>query len=301
MGILGVALLLMQVCPLMAADKIKVVTTTSTFASIIQEIIRDKAEVYSIASPNRDIHFITPTPKDVMKLQKADIFVHAGLDLEAWRGPLVDAVGRSEFLWPGGEKQIDVSRGIPLLEIPANLSRIQGDIHAYGNPHYWLDPLNGKVIAENIEEEFSRIYPEDAVFFKKNLQEFKSKTDERIKIWESQIAPYKGAGVVPYHNSWPYFLQRFGFVTPAHLEPKSGIPPTLRHIQEVVRIMKEKKGRIIIKEIFHESRTPKKIAKETGAVIVTLATETGEGKGDYFSLFDENVHRLADAFSKTAK
>ena len=287
--------------PAQAADKIKVVATTRTLASITQEIVRDKAEVYSIASPHRDIHFVTPTPKDVMKMQAADVFVHGGLDLEAWRGPLVDAVGRSEFLWPGGEKQIDVSKGIHLLEIPASLSRIQGDIHAYGNPHYWLDPLNAKIIAQNIAEELGRIYPEDADLFRRNAKEFQNKIDQKMKEWESQAAPYKGSPLVVYHNTWPYFMERFGFAVLGFLEPQPGIPPTARHLQELTRIMKEKTAKVIVKEIFHESRAPKKLAKETGASILTLDTETGAVKADYFSLIDHNLQELIRALQSSKK
>lgn len=281
-----------------AADKIKVVTTSSTFASIAQDVARDKAEIYFIASPNRDIHFITPTPKDVMRLQKADVFIHAGLDLEAWRGPLVDAVGRSEFIGPG-ERAIDVSRGVPLLEIPTSLSRIQGDMHAFGNPHYWIDPLNAKIIAQNIADGLSRLYPEDADFFKNNAVVFQKKIDEKLKEWESQLAPYTGSSVVIYHNTWPYFMERFGFKIVGYLEPKPGIPPTARHLQELSKIMKDKSVKIIVKEIFHESRAPKKLARETNAAIVTLDTEPGEVHGDYFSLIDYNLQQIIQALQNS--
>ena len=284
-----------------AADKIKVVATTSTFASIAREIAGDRADIYSIASPHRDIHFFSPTPKDVMKVKGCDVFIHAGLDLEIWRGPLLDAAGKIHLMWPAGERQIDLSRGISLLEIPTGLSRAEGDIHAYGNPHYWLDPVNGKGIARNITDGLVKLYPQDADYFKKNLQAFDDKMDSKLQEWQARLAPYKGGNVVVYHNSWPYFTERFGLVTTGYLESKPGIPPTPRHIEELVRTMKSKGTKVIIKEAFYENRTPKKIAKETGAAIAALATETEEGQGDYFSLFDENTLRLADAFSKAAK
>ncbi len=286
--------------PLQAAEgKIKIVTTTSTFASIAQDIAQDKAEVYFIASPSRDIHFINPTPKDILKLKKADVFIHAGLDLEAWRIPLLDAVGRIDLMPPSGRKAIDLSKEIPLKEMPTSLSRIQGDIHAFGNPHYWLGPSNAKIIAANISEGLSRLYPEDANFFKKNAGEFSRKLDEKIKEWQTELAPYKGEGVVPYHNSWPYFMEEFGLETVGFLEPKAGIPPTPRHIEEIIQTMKEKKAKILVKEVFHEKRTPAKIAKATGATVVTLATEVGEIKdGNYMGLIDENVHQLVGAFKK---
>lgn len=286
---------------LFAAGKIKIAATTSTYASIAREITGDKAEIYSIASPHRDIHFVSPTPKDVMKVKNCDVFIHAGLDLEVWRGPLLDAVGRLDLMWPAGERQIDLSRGIALLEIPASLSRAQGDIHVHGNPHYWLDPVNGKGIAKNIADGLAGLYPQDADYFKKNLQAFDDKMDSKLKEWQDRLAPYKGRGVVVYHNSWPYFMQRFGLVTVGYLEFKPGIPPTPRHIEELIRTMKSKGVKILIKEEFYENRTPKKVAKETGAVIAVLETETEEAKGDYFSLFEGNIHRLAGALSEAEK
>jgi ABC-type Zn uptake system ZnuABC Zn-binding protein ZnuA len=288
-------LFLLRISPLFAVEKIKIVTTTSTLASLVNEITHEKAEVYFIASPNRDIHFIGVTPKDIVKVKKADVFIHQGLDLEAWRPPLLEAVGRLDFLHVG-EKAIDVSRGIPLLEVPTSLSRIQGDIHAFGNPHYWIDPLNAKIMAQNISEELAKIYPEDTDFFQKNFQEFSHKLDEKMKEWQNQISPYKGSAVIIYHNTWPYFMERFGLVIVGYLEPKPGIPPTAKHIEELTQIMKEKNVKVIVKEVFHESRAPKSLAKKTGAVIVTLDTEVGEIKGDYFTLIDYNIRELVQAF-----
>ncbi len=279
----------------LAADKIRIVTTTSTLASIAQAIAGDKADIYSIASPNRDIHFISPTPKDVIKVKKADVFIHGGLDLEAWRNPLLDAVGRTDLMPPNGPRAIDVSKGIPLLEVPTSLSRMQGDQHAFGNPHYWTDPRNAKTIARDIEEGLAGIDPEDADFFRKNAEAFQHKIDEKMKDWENQMAPYKGSPVVIYHNTWPYFMETFGLVIAGTLEPKPGIPPTPKHLQEVTKMMKEKNIKVIVKEVFHESRAPKKLAKETGAAIVILKTEAGQAQGDYFSFIDQNIQDLVKA------
>jgi hypothetical protein len=142
---------------------------TITFNDALEEQ-NVKADIYFVSSPKRDIHFFSPTPKDVLKVKKADVFIHGGLDLEMWRGPLLDAAGKREFI--NGERTIDVSQGIALLEIPTSLSRVQGDIHAFGNTHYWLDPRNGKIIANNIAEGLARIDPEEADFFKKNARDF---------------------------------------------------------------------------------------------------------------------------------
>lgn len=276
-----------------AADKIRIVTTTSTLASIAQAIVQDKAEIHSVAPPNRDVHFITPTPRDVLKTRKADVFIHGGLDLEVWRGPLLDAVGKKEFL--SGEKAIDASQGVTLLEVPSSVSRLEGDVHVFGNPHYWLDPLNAKIIAENIAERLARMDPEETVFFRENAGAFAQKMDEKMKDWERQTVSFKGQPVIVYHNSWPYFMERFGFVTVGFLEPKPGIPPTGRHLKEISATMKEKKVKLIVKEVFRESRAPKKLARETGAAVVSLATEPAQIHGDYFAFIEHNLQELEKA------
>ena len=286
---------------LFAVEKIKIVTTTSTFASITQAIAGEKAEIYYVASSKRDIHFISPTPKDVLKLKKANVFIHGGLDLETWRGPLIDASGRHDFMIPDG-RAIDVSQGIPLLEIPTSLSRAQGDIHAFGNPHYWLDPANGKIIARNIAEGLGILYPEDAEFFRKNAESFSASLDQEMEEWKRRMLPFQGKPVITYHNSWPYFINRFGLVVAGYLEPKPGIPPTPKHIQELVRIMKEKNVPIVIKEAFQENKTSQKLAKETQAAVLDLVTspEANKQVPDYFSMFDYNIRQF-ESISKTPK
>lgn len=276
-----------------AIEKIKIVTTTSTLASIAKDIAGEKAEIYSIASPKRDIHFVSPTPKDVVKLKKSDVFVHAGLDLEAWRNPLLDAVGRLDLMTTG-DHAIDVSKGVSLLEIPTSLSRAQGDIHAFGNPHYWLDPLNGKIIARNIAEGLARIFPGDADSFQKNADEFDRKIDGKMKEWSKSMAPFQGKAVVTYHNSWPYFTERFGLITVGHLEPKPGIPPTAKHFSKLIKLMKEKNVTLIFKESYQENKTPSRLGEETGAVVLALAQSVGNPKeaSDYFNMIEYNVRSI---------
>lgn len=281
---------------LFASDKIRAVTTTSVFADFVRQIGKDQVDVYSIASPNRDIHFITPTPKDVVKLKKADVFVHGGLDLEAWRAPLLDAVGRPEFLG-SEEKAIDVSKGISLLEIPQSLSRVQGDIHAFGNPHYWVNPENAKQSVANIAEKMAVLFPGKADFFRRNAEEYEMKLDQKIQDWTARLELYKGMPVITYHNSWPYFADRFGLEIAGYLEPKPGIPPTAKHLAELIKIMKEKKAKVIILEGFQEPGVAKKLAKETGAQVLTLSqTVTGKSENvDYLSMTESNVHQLESA------
>ena len=287
---------------LWAAKKIKIVATTNVLGDIASQIASDHAEIYSVCSPKRDVHFYAPTPRDVVKVKKADVLVHAGLDLEAWRGPMLDAAGRTDLMWPSGARQIDVSQNVPLLEVPTSLSRDQADIHVYGNPHYWPDPENGKIIARNIADGLSRLYPEDAAAFEKNYTAFASKLDESMKTWLKILEPYKGRNVVSYHKSLIYFTKRFGLLDDGELEPKPGIPPTAKHLAELENIMRRDNVRIILKEIFYENRTPEKVAKDTGASVVTFAQAIGdvEEAKDYISMIDYDARAVAEGFKRAA-
>ena len=293
----SLALILSQV--LYAADKLSVVATTTALADIANEVAQDKIHAYAIASPKQNIHHYAPTPKDVLKVKKADILIHEGLDLEAWRQPLLDAAGNTRFLGEG-QCSIDVSKGISLLEVPTSLSRAGGDIHAFGNPHYISDPESAKIIATNIAEGLARIAPENADFFMKNAEAFNRKMDEKIKTWKERLAHFNGAPIITYHRSWSYFAQRFGLVIVGEIEPKPGIPPTAKHLAEIIQLIREKKVKVIIKEPFEDTQAPKKIAQETGAQVVTLSQAVGEPKSakDYLSLMDQNVSLLQEAFER---
>lgn len=279
-----------------AQDKIRIVATTSVFADITKNIVGDFGDIYYVASPKRDIHFISPTPKDVLKVKKADVLIHAGLDLEAWRNPLLDAAGDAKFLGEG-QAAIDCSKGIELLEVPSSVSRAEGDIHLFGNPHYWVSPENAAIIAGNIANRFSELYPEKTDRFKTNADAFKAKLEEKAKGWKTEMSPYRGQTIITYHRNWTYFAKYFGLSIADQIEPKPGIPPTAKHISMLIQKIKEQKIRVIIRESYQEDRTPAKLARETGAKVVTLTQSVGEFKeaGDYFSMIDYDVKKITEA------
>jgi len=284
---------------LLADGKINVVATTTTLANITREIAGDKVHITAIASPKQNIHHYAPTPRDVLRVKEADVFIHEGLDLEAWREPLLDAAGNLRFL-DEGEYSIDVSVGVPLIEIPTSLSRSEGDIHLYGNPHYVADPENAKIIALNIAEGLAKVEPENAVFYRKNAEKFNQRLTVKIKEWEVRMAKFEGAPVVTYHRSWSYFVKRFHLSVIGEVEPKPGIPPTAKHIAELIQQIRSKKAEVIIKESFEENRTPRKIATETGIGVVNLSQSVGEPKEakDYVSLMEINISVLEDVFGR---
>jgi ABC-type Zn uptake system ZnuABC Zn-binding protein ZnuA len=284
---------------LLGAEKLDVVATTTTLASIAREVAQDKIRLQAIASPKQNIHHYAPTPKDVFRVKRADVFIHEGLDLEAWRQPLLDAAGNPRFLGDG-KYSIDVSRGISLLEIPTTLSRAEGDIHAFGNPHYIGDPENAKIIALNIAEGLAIVDPEKADFYRKNAVSFNERLDAKIKDWEARMTGFQGAPVVTYHRSWSYFVKRFGLSVIGEVEPKPGIPPTAKHLAGLIRQIKDKSAKVVIKEYFEENRTPKKISEETGARIINLSQAVGEPENakDYLSLMEQNISLLEEALGK---
>ncbi|MBI1977842.1 MAG: zinc ABC transporter substrate-binding protein [Candidatus Omnitrophica bacterium] len=281
---------------LWAADKIRVVATITTLADFIQQVTGDLADIYTIAAPKRNIHFYAPTPKDVLKVKKADVLVHTGLDLEAWRPPLLETAGNARFL--GEAKfEIDVSKGIKLVEVPTILSRSQGDLHIFGNPHYWVDPENAKIMLETIANRLSELYPEHASEFQKNAKAYRNKIDEKMKEWLAFMEQFRGSSVITYHKSWPYFADRFGLKIVEQLEPVPGIPPTAKHLAKLRSLIPEKNVKLIIKETFGENRTSEKLSRETGVKVAVLIQNPGAAKEvqDYFSMMDYNFNQIRKA------
>ena len=288
--------LLGLVAPASAAP-LKVVTTLSTFADLVKTIGGEQVEVSYVASPKFNPHFIEPKPSDVLKVKKADLFVHAGLDLELWRWPLVEAAGNREGM-PGGSRELDFSRGVKLLEVPqGSVSRAEGDIHLYGNPHYWLDPRNGKIMAQTIAEKLSELDPEHISFYNERMRVFTRQLDQRITEWESRTASILDRELVAYHNSWPYLMAFTGLKMQHYLEPKPGIPPTPRQVEFIERSIRERKIPVIVQESYFPKETAETVARRTGAKVILLCQNVGqipEAK-DYLAMMAYNVNQLVSA------
>ncbi|MBI4209831.1 MAG: zinc ABC transporter substrate-binding protein [Deltaproteobacteria bacterium] len=277
-----------------AQAQLKVVTTLSTFADLAKQVGGGPVEVSYIASPKFDPHFIEPKPSDVLKVKRADLFIHAGLDLELWRYPLVDAAGKSE-LRPGGSRELDLSRGIGLLQVPTQaLTRASGDVHLYGNPHYWLNPENAKIMARSIAEKLSQIDPDHEADYQKNLQEFVDRLDQKISEWRKIAESVQNTEVVAYHNSWPYLAQFLGIRVEQFLEPKPGIPPTPKQIGFLENYIQKRGIQGIIQETFYPKSASEPLAKRAGAQVVPLCQNVGELPQaiDYISMIGYNVDQL---------
>ena len=220
------------------ASRLNVVTTTTDLQSITELIGGDKVDVTSIATGYQNPHFVDPKPSYIIKLSRADMFVTVGLDLETGWSPQLLTSSRNTKIQKGSDGYVDASVGIPLKQVPTSINRGEGDIHIYGNPHYWLDPVNGEIIAGNICNALTKISPENKDFFEANLKAFDAKIDLKLKEWISKMAPYKNSKIIAYHNEWVYFEQRFGLVIVDFMEPKPGIPPTPSQIVKIISEVK---------------------------------------------------------------
>ena len=297
----SLALLLasLQVPPAQAAGKIQIVTATSDLAALAQEVGGDRVEVESIARGYQDPHFVEAKPSFLLKLRKADLLIVVGLELEiGWLPPLINQSGnpRIQVAAPG---YFDASRFAEILEIPKGIvTRAEGDVHPLGNPHYWLDPANGQRIAKGIADRLSEMRPADASYFEQRYQAFTKRLQEEDQKWVAEMKPYAGRKVVTYHRSWPNFAKHFDLDVVGYIEPRPGIPPTPSHTLELIQMMKRENVKVAMVEPYFDLKTPKAIARDTGAQVVVMMPSVGGEKEitDYFKLFDYDIALLKKAF-----
>lgn len=291
-------LLTLQIARPVEAAPVNVVTTTEDLAAIAKEVGGERVEVESLAKGVQDPHFIEAKPSFMLKLSRADLFVQVGLELEqAWVGPLLLG-GRNRKIQSGAPGFVDASRGITALEVPTEpIDRSAGDVHLQGNPHIWLDPMNGKQIARNIAEGLKRVDPKGAAEYDRNLADFSTRIDAALSRWQERMKPFEGAKVITYHNSWPYFLKRFGLVAAGYIEPKPGIPSSTSHMRELISLIPREQVKVILMEPYFSDQAPKFLAEKTGAKVVPLppSVSASAGINDYFDLFDHLTNRLAEA------
>jgi len=285
-----------------AQGALSVVTTTEDLAAIAREIGGDRAAVESIARGYQDPHFVEAKPSFILRLQKADLLIVVGRELEiGWLPPLIQQ-SRNAKVQVGANGYLDASNQARILDIPqGQITRAMGDVHPMGNPHYWTDPENGKLIARQIAVKLAQLRPNDKAYFDQRLASFTSRLDEAGKRWLAMMTPYKGVKVVTYHRSYPNFAERFGLDVVGYVEPRPGIPPTPQHTLDLINEMKRQNIKIIMVEPYFDLKTPNSIARQTGAEVVVLPPSVGGVKEitDYFKLFDYDLNLLVNAIKKT--
>ena len=299
---LAAAVCLIVAPPAFAQKKSNVITTTEDLASIAREVGGDRITVESIARGYQDPHFVEAKPSFILKLQKADLLVVVGRELEiGWLPPLI-AQSRNAKIQLGADGYLDASLTAQILEIPTTqVTRAMGDVHPLGNPHYWLDPENGKRIAKAIADKLAQLRPNDIPYFQQRLADFTSRLDAAEKRWLATMAPYKGTKMVTYHRSFPNFAERFGLQIVGYVEPRPGIPPTPQHTLDLINEMKRQNVKLVLVEPYFDLKTPNAIGRETGAQVLVMPPSVGGTKDvtDYFKLFDYDINLLVEAIKKS--
>jgi zinc/manganese transport system substrate-binding protein len=282
------------------AAKLRVVSSLEDFSSIAQSIGGDRVEAFALAKGYQDPHFVDAKPSFVLQLSRADLLIVAGLELEiGYLPPLIDQ-SRNDKIHPGNPGYLDASTGCDILQRPTTqVTRAMGDVHPYGNPHYWTDPENGRVVARAIAARLSQLDSAGAATYQKNLAAFESKLTQKEAEWRGKMAPFAGTRIVTFHDSWPNFAKAFKLNIVGHVEPKPGIPPSPTHTLEIINLIPAQKVPVILVEPYFDKKTPNYIAGKTGTAVVTFFPSVGGTPAikDYFALFDTNI----DAFVAAVK
>jgi zinc/manganese transport system substrate-binding protein len=285
-----------------ARAAVNVVASTEDLAALAREVGGDKVKVEAIARGYQDPHFVEAKPSFILKLSRAELLVVVGRELEiGWLPPLIQQ-SRNARIQVGADGYLDASLTARILEIPTGqITRAMGDVHPLGNPHYWLDPENGRRIAKSILDKLTAIDPADASYFAARHADFDRRLAEAEKRWDAMMAPYRGLKVVTYHRSWPNFADRFGLDVVGYVEPRPGIPPSPGHTIDLITEMKRQNVKILFVEPYFDLKTPNSIGRETGAKVLVMPPSVGGVKEvtDYFKLFDYDIDLLVKAIKET--
>ena len=277
---------------------VHVVSSIPTLGSFAKEVGGNRVSVESLGKGYQDPHFVEPKPNLMLVLNRADLLLHVGLELEiGWLPPLVLG-SRNPKIQQGEPGNLDCSRAIPVLDVPTTkVDRSMGDIHPQGNPHYWLPPGNAKIIAKEIAERLAQLDPEGRADYQKNLAAFNARVDSSASAWAPMIAKMKGAKVATYHKSWSYVSQWLGLEEIGYVEPKPGIPPDPQHLSRLIGVMKQEGAKLLLMEDFYNKSVATLVAEKAGAKLLDLPTDVGARPEikDWFTLVDTVVKTLSSA------
>ncbi len=278
------------------AEQLQVVATLPDLGAIVAEVGGSAIRLNTLAQPSEDPHFVDPKPSFAKLLNKADLLVEGGADLEVgWLPPLVQNA-RNPRILPGQTGRISGSEGVEIKEKPAGpVDRSQGDVHPLGNPHYLMDPLNGPVVARNFAERLGKMQPPNATLFRQNADAFQKVVMGKMDGWSKGLASLKGIKVITYHRSFTYFLDRFGLELFDTIEPKPGIEPSPSHIASLINRGKAAGVKLIIIEENRPRKTAERVAKDLGAQLVVVRHMPEPSAGKYVAWIDEVVQAIEKA------
>jgi zinc/manganese transport system substrate-binding protein len=277
--------------------KISVVATTPDLAALAREIGGAAVDVKALAKPTEDPHFVDAKPSHIVTLNRADVLIEGGAELElGWLPALLES-SRNDKIAAGAAGRISASKGIKMLDVPTTFDRSKGDVHSLGNPHFLLDPVNVKLVAAQMAEHFAQVDPQSAELYRSNLRKFIATLDAKATEWQKQLAPYRGAKLVTYHKDFQYLADRFNLNVVETLEPKPGIAPSAAHLAKVITTMKAQNARVILVQPYQNRKTAETVARQTDGLVVDLGQQPGAVKNTdtYFALMDHVVSTLATA------
>jgi ABC-type Zn uptake system ZnuABC Zn-binding protein ZnuA len=280
-----------------AADRIRVVASTTDLRALAEVVGGDLVEVDALARGNQNAHDLEVRPSLMVKVRRADLMVLNGLELDQWAEVVIQGANNPKVT-PGGPGRVDASQGISVLEAPtARVDRSMGDVHPLGNPHYTLDPGMAPAVTANILDVLARVAPQHRAAFERNRQAFLGRLDEAMGRWTKTLEPFKGARLIVDHNMWPYFLTRFGLVQAGTIEERPGIPPTPAHLGKLIAVMKGERVKVVVAAPWSDLKLAERVAQDGGGRVVTLASSVGALKGTstYLEMVDHNVTALAQA------
>jgi zinc/manganese transport system substrate-binding protein len=280
-----------------ASAQVKVVATTPDLAALAREIGGSAVTVTALAKPTEDPHFVDAKPSHVVTLNRADMLIEGGAELElGWLPPLLEN-SRNPKIASGAPGRVVASQGIRMLEVPSTFDRSKGDVHSLGNPHFMADPVDVKMVAKNITDHLAQVDPKSAAMYRSNLAAFNAKVDAKLAEWQKQMAPFKGAKIVTYHKDFDYLADRFGLQIIDELEPKPGIAPSPAHLAQVITAMKSANVRVVLVQPYQNRKTAETVARQTGAVVLDMPQQPGARKEttSYFAAMDYLVGTLASA------
>ena len=280
---------------------LRIVATTGEYGAVASAVGGSRVTVSVLAKPTEDPHFVDAKPSHVVTLNRADLLIEGGAELEqGWLPPLLEGARNARIL-PGAPGHVKASEGVALLDVPAALDRSQGDLHAAGNPHFMMDPENARIVARHLAGAFCKVDAEGCADYRAGLGDFEKTLDARLAAWSARLAPFRGTSITTYHPTWKYFASRFGLVSDLYLEPKPGIPPSPPHLAEVIAAMTSRKIPIVLVEPFQSRKTAEAVASRTGASVVAVGQFPGSLPGtdnDYLKLIDADVDAIASALEK---
>ena len=297
-GIFGWLLLALLGCGSAAAAKLNVVATLPDYGSIAEAVGSDKVQVTTLARGTEDPHFVDAKPSFIRLLNKADMLIEGGAELEVGWLPTLVSGARNAKILADAPGHVLLAKSIRMLDVPTGpVDRSMGDVHPAGNPHFNLDPANGRAMASAIAEAFTRVDAANATIYQRNSKQFVDRLETKLSEWSKLLAPYRGTKVVTYHKSFDYLLDRFGFELAGTIEPKPGIEPSPTHVNALIPKMKSAGVKLILCEPNRPRKTPAQLAEATGAKVVLLPGLVGgvPAANDYFALFDYNVRQLTEA------